>query len=177
MLFLTHYQNERAVIRMDSSGTGEIESIDQVIHRKKEPKKETKDIRSIGNRTVAKSSTQILLVNSQLNNNSTHKSIGQQDAITKARRHAALKNAEIDEYLNDLVIEGMLHPNFISWGAKCIHTLGLQKVNIIVINARNGNDRQRLLAVKLKGAMQLHFKRQYFETDQGIDNTFSPVLE
>lgn len=120
--------------------------------------KENKRQKPIAYRTVAKGSTHISIVNSQHNNIIDNKSIGKQAA---GKRSAAIKNAEIDEYIRTLVMEGIVDQRFTAWVAKCIHTLSLRTVNELVVNARNGNDKQKLLAYKLNGALRLHHKNKY----------------
>ena len=135
---------------------------------KKEAKK-TKDIRSIAYRTVAKGITPIANVNSQLRNSIEQKSIVIDDEKLSAdQRRRRLKNAEIDEFLLMLVDTGLLQEDFISWGAKCVHILGLTRVNLIAVNARNGKHPQRLFNYNLKGALDLHYKRKFFEQDRRI---------
>lgn len=132
---------------------------ESVFHKEKEAKRKTEGNRSIGNRTVAQGSTHISQVNSFNRHIIDKVSIGSRQDESARRRAAAIKNAEIDEYIHQLIIEGIVDESFMAWTAKCIHTLGLVKVNAMVVNARNGKDPQRLLSFKLNGALQAHYKR------------------
>jgi hypothetical protein len=146
---------------MDDRASETTANTDQLFHKEKKQKK-TEGNRSIGNRTVAKGSTHISNVNSLHHNLLDSKSIGKrQEQGSQQRRAAAIKNAEIDEFIQNLIMEGIVDEKFFAWTAKCIHTLGLVKVNSIVVNARNGKNPQRLLSFKLQGALQVHFKRQF----------------
>lgn len=139
---------------------------DGLFHKEKEAKRKTLDNRSIGNRTVAKGSTHISQVNGLYHKVSDSTSIGsRQEQGSAQRRAAAIKNAEIDEFIQNLIMEGIVDENFFAWTAKCIHTLGLVKVNSLVVNARNGNNPQKLLSFKLNGALQAHYKRQFDSLD------------
>lgn len=148
-----------------------MEPISQLIHKKKEAKKNTKGQLPIGqkdNRTIGKGSTPSEIVNRLQDNNHTQQSTEQPAIDPALQRKRQIDNQAIDEYLFGLIMEGILDENYMSWGAKCIHTLGLTKVNAIVINARNGNNPQRLLAYKLNGAIQLHFKKQFYLNDSSV---------
>lgn len=96
------------------------------------------------------------------------------------RRSRAIKTLEIDDYLFKLVMEGLLDEDFIPYGAKACYTLGLQRVNAIVLQVRDakcdpakGQSKTKLLAWKLNGAIQLFYKRQLYEqsvtSEQGSD--------
>lgn len=124
--------------------------------------KENKGQKSIAYRTVAR-----VAHNSQ-SSIATHNNIIDSTSIAKTqtgKRSAAIKNAEIDEYIKTLVMEGIVDPKFTAWVAKCIHTLSLRTVNELVVNSRNGRDKQKLLAYKLNGALQLHHKNKYLSID------------
>lgn len=93
-----------------------------------------------------------------------------QTAKAKAERRAqSIKTLEIDDFLFGLVIDDLLNEEYIPYAAKCCYTLGLQHVNKIVLQVRQaqcngeGQSKKKLLSWKLKGAMGLHFKRQYYE--------------
>lgn len=96
-----------------------------------------------------------------------------QSPLARAERRAqSIKTLEIDEYLFGLVMEGLLSEDFMAYGAKCCYTLGLQRVNTIVLQVRQadcskeGQSKMKLLAWKLNGAMQLHFKKQFYLDQQ-----------
>lgn len=81
--------------------------------------------------------------------------------LSAARKRKQLLNHQIDEFLEQLINEEMIDERFIPFYAKACHALGIQTVNRLKINALNGNNRQKLFAYKVKGAMQLHDKRIY----------------
>lgn len=81
------------------------------------------------------------------------------------RTRNQLKNFEIDEYLFQLINEGMIDERFVPFYAKACHVLGIQTINRLKINAFNGKDRQKLFAYKVKGAMQLHYKQEFERED------------
>ncbi len=80
------------------------------------------------------------------------------------RNLLARKNAEIDDFIRILVLDGMIDVNFTAWHAKCIHLLGMQEYNQILIQARgaDANKPPQLFAFKLKGALQLQAKREFY---------------
>lgn len=80
-----------------------------------------------------------------------------------ARTRTQLKNIEIDEFLYDLVSINIIDVKFIPFYAKACHVLGISKINQLKVNALNGDKPQNLFAYKVKGAMQLHFKREYLQ--------------
>lgn len=85
------------------------------------------------------------------------------------RRSQSIKNLEIDEYLFGLVNEGLLDERFIPLAAKACHTLGVQKVNVIVIQVRQADYSNpehapyKLMVYKLQGALQLHYKKVFYQ--------------
>lgn len=66
------------------------------------------------------------------------------------------RNAEIDQYLYRLIMEGLIDINYMSWHAKCIYVMGMLQYNAFVIMARRGKNPPGLLASKLKTAMDYH---------------------
>lgn len=74
----------------------------------------------------------------------------------------ARKNQEIDEYLLPLLMEGMIAEDYWKFHTKAIYTLGLDRYNQLVIESREGKSPQKLLAWKVKGAIELHFKKQLY---------------
>lgn len=78
------------------------------------------------------------------------------------------KNAEIDEYLLQLLMDGLIDEAYWKFHTKCVHTLSLTKYNQLVIEARAGRIPKNLLAFKLKGAMELHFKKKLYREQRGI---------
>ena len=78
-----------------------------------------------------------------------------------ARTRNQLLNHQIDEYLYQLITEGMIDERFVPFYAKACHALGINTINRLKVNAYNGNDKQKLFAYKVKGAMQLYYKQEY----------------
>jgi hypothetical protein len=113
-------------------------------------------IGQLNNRTI-EGTEQSTVSQSEHNPNTIDQTLPASDRSAKAR-----KNQEIDEYLEELVRRGLIPEAFIPWHAKCIHTLGLQKHNEIVIASLEADAPPRLIAYKLKGAMQLFAKRQFY---------------
>lgn len=91
-----------------------------------------------------------------------------ESALGKAeRRSRAIKTLEVDDYLIQLVCEGLLDEGFIPYFAKVCYTIGLQKVNMLVNNVRGDDkarDKKKLLAWKMNGALQLHHKKAYYQS-------------
>lgn len=86
--------------------------------------------------------------------------IDQKDS-RQARTRDQLKNFEIDECLQNLLMEQMIDEKFLPFYAKACHVLGINTINRLKINAYNGDNKQKLFAYKVKGALQLHFKREF----------------
>lgn len=80
---------------------------------------------------------------------------------SQLRTHNQLKNFQIDEYLYELINENMIDERFKPFFAKACHVLGIQTINRLKVNAYNGNDKQKLFAYKVKGALQLHYKQEF----------------
>jgi hypothetical protein len=155
------------------------ESIQEVIHRKKVPKKEQQATSQLavgqqatGNRTAGSRVAQRvnestpLLPEVELATDNQRLAADQleQPATGRARTRAQLVNDEIDTYLYGLVAEGLVNLAFNGWYAKVIHALGIQRVNMIVINVRQTQkctNPQKLLSYKLKGALNQHYKLMY----------------
>lgn len=74
----------------------------------------------------------------------------------------ARKNAEIDDYLISLLMEGIIDEAYWKFHTKCIYTLSHERYNQLVIEARSGRNPKHLLAFKLKGSMELHYKKQIY---------------
>jgi hypothetical protein len=137
------------------------ENIGDIIHKEKEAKRKLKtkgllpiepmDYRTIGLGYHTSQVAEAPEVEGQM----AERQLG----IAQSRQQ--LLNFEIDEYLHDLIIEGMITEKFQPFYAKACHVLGIKTMNRLKVNAYNGNDKQKLFAYKVKGAMQLHFKRQF----------------
>lgn len=146
-------------------GLTEREDLSISFPQKERSKEKTEGIRSIAsspiaNRTIGEGSTASPKPQEpfapEVND---HKHISQNVQRTRNQ----LINFEIDEYLYQLVSEGMITEQFMPYFAKACHVLGISTVNRLKINAINGNDRQKLFAYKIKGALQLHYKREYLD--------------
>ena len=85
-----------------------------------------------------------------------------------AARIRSRKNAEIDEFLMQLLMTGLIDEAYWKFHTKCVHTLGLQQYNQLVVEARSGRIPKNLLAFKLKGAMELHFKKQLYREKHNL---------
>lgn len=79
------------------------------------------------------------------------------------------KNAEIDEFLIQLLMDELIDEAYWKFHTKCMHTLGIQKYNSLVVEARAGRNPKHLLAFKLKGALELHFKKQLYREKYNLE--------
>lgn len=80
----------------------------------------------------------------------------------------ARKNQEIDEYLLPLLMQGLISEDYWKFHTKAIYTLGLEKYNQLVIESREGKQPQKLLAWKVKGAIELHYKKQLYRNRYNV---------
>lgn len=132
-----------------------MDSLNEVIHKESNKEKQkSKELKAIG---LKENSTS--LIQRQLSNEQQTKD----KSISKHRLKKQRLNSEIDQYLNSLLIEGMITQQYWNFHAKACHVLGVALCNQLAINARTGLNSQRLYAFKIKGAMQLHHK-QLFES-------------
>lgn len=149
------------------------ESIGDLIHKEKVPKRKLKAIGQwpmaigVGNRTIGSSVTQAVKQTSPLlddvelsaqGNGQMEQAKG--ESLSATQRH----NAEIDSYLDQLLSNGYIDFNYRSWFAKSIQTLGIHDVNVILLNVQattNVRQPQRLFAYKVKGALTSYYKRVY----------------
>lgn len=131
--------------------------------RSKEKTEGTRSIasRPIANRTIGEGSIATLEPQEPFAQQVTDHLDNRQDKAARTRNQ--LINFEIDEYLYQLISEGMVTEQFLPYFAKACHVLGISTVNRLKINAMNGKDRQKLFAYKIKGALTLHFKREYLD--------------
>lgn len=79
----------------------------------------------------------------------------------------ARRNAEIDDFLISLVMEGIIDEAYWKFHTKCVYTLGLDRYNQLLIEARAGRTPKNLFAFKLKGSLELHFKKQIYKSENG----------
>lgn len=148
------------------------DSGDSVIHKEKNQKK-TEVNRTIvnsliDNSTIVKGSTAVNSISEQLlEQQNRYKSIAQKKLIDADRNSKLLRNSEIDDCLQGWIMSGLASDAFAPWIAKCCHTLTLEKVNRLANSARSGKTPDRLFASLLKGAMQVHYRRQFYQTEQG----------
>ena len=145
----------------------QVESIGEVIHKEKNQKKTT-DIRPtdyspLDISSIVQGSTTVKSLPEQLEEHQNRqKSIGQQALDQRERSRKREQNIMIDESLHGWVMEGLVNPDYATWVAKCAHVLGIDTVNRLAINARNGKQPQRLFSSLLKGHMNLKYKQDYY---------------
>lgn len=104
---------------------------------------------------------------------SNRNSESEQNAEAESQRGAearirSRKNAEIDEFLISLLMEGLIDEAYWKFHTKCVHTLGLRTYNQLVVEARSGRIPKNLLAFKLKGAIELHYKKQLYREKHNL---------
>ena len=151
----------------------QMDSVRSVIHKKKEAKKNTKEHMShdhMNNRTN-EGSTQDSVVNS------TNETNVKRSQDTTPRYALQRKHVEIDQYLFNLIEEGLIVLQYKAWHAKCIYTLGLERYNCVVLDVREAvlrgkegsgkviNSPAALLGYNLKGLMQLHARNKFYRED------------
>lgn len=161
------------------------ESINEVIHRKKVPKKEQQATGQLpaeqpatGNWTTGTRVSQAVNPISPLLNDvesatdrTGSSQLDQSATGNKDRTRAQRINHDIDQFLFQLAREELINPAFQAWYAKAVRTLGLQQVNYIAINVRGTTacrDKSKLFSYKLKGALQSHYKAMF--DAEGGDN-------
>lgn len=159
-----------------------VESLGEVIHKEKKQKKTT-DKRStdnslLDNSSIVQGSTTVKSLPEQLSaHQNRRKAIGQEQLAKRERLHRQTRNLEIDESLQSWVMEGLVDIAYASWVAKCCHTLSLEVVNRLAINARNGKYPQRLFSSLLKGSMNLKAKQDYYDMERLNPDTASAMRE
>lgn len=134
------------------------ESLDQIIHKEKEAKRKLKT-KGLSPVVPMDNSTIGLGYHTRQESNEQGSDVLKDNRLARTRNQ--LKNFEIDEYLDELVVSGMIDQNFVPFYAKACHVLGIQTINRLKVNAMNGNSKQKLFAYKVKGALQLHYKREF----------------
>lgn len=150
---------------MDDRTTGEFESIAGVFH--KESSKENKR-----SKALSLKDKRYRVANESSNRNSKSDERQKTLAERTQTRLNARRNAEIDDFLIALLMEGVIDEAYWKFHTKCIYTIGLDKYNMLLVEARSGRNVKHLLAFKLKGAMELHFKKQlYRETHISNQNS------
>lgn len=137
--------------------------MDKLIHKEKEPKRNPKGKALSLKERVAQKNIKVKRKGEQMAKES------QKDRKQQLRVRSR-KNAEIDERLLSLVMEGLIDEDYWKFHTKCVYVLGIQKYNQLVIESREGKKPKHLLAFKLKGALELHYKKQIFKKQYGIED-------
>lgn len=135
------------------------ESLAQVFHKKEAKKLKAKGLspvvpmadRTIGLGYHSRQEANAPLSDEPLDNSQTD----------TARTRNQRINHDIDSFLEQLINEQMIDERFVPFYAKACHKLGIKTINRLKVNALNGNDRQKLFAYKVKGALQSQAKREY----------------
>lgn len=144
------------------------DSLASVIHKKKEAKKKqkTEGQSPIGNRTTGEGITGPVKTQEAIPPLSKGQKAKRPKDNNVERTRNQILNQEIDDFLYDLLSEGLIDDNnYIAFYAKACHTLGISTVNRIAVNSRNGKEPSKLFAYKTKGALNLHFKRKFHDLD------------
>lgn len=147
------------------------ESIREVIHKEKKQKKTT-DKRPVvssllDNSSIVQGNTHVNSITEQLTEHQNRqKSIGQKKLIDAERLRKQTRNLEIDQSLHGWIMEGLVNQDYATWVAKACHVLGLETINRLAINARNGKQPQRLFSSLINGSMNLKYKQDYYSLDQ-----------
>jgi hypothetical protein len=147
-----------------------VESLGELIHKEKKQKKTTDkrstDYSSTDNSSIVQGSTTVKRPTEQIQDRQNrHLLNGQQALAERAKARKREQNIAIDEHLHGWVMEGLVNPDYATWVAKSCHVLGLEVVNRLAINARNGKTPQRLFSSLIKGHMNLKYKQDYFSMD------------
>lgn len=146
------------------------ESIGDIIHKESSKEKlKTKSLKPLGKTPQAKGLKDFTDTSQQLQMSNEQRTKGEQ--LTAYRLKKLRINSEIDRFLHDLLIDGLINQSYWSFHAKAVHTLGIQFCNMIAINSRNGTNPQKLYAFKIKGALQVYHKQQF---DDPSTNTDTP---
>ena len=137
------------------------ESITEIIHKKKEAKKKQKAKGLLPIVPMANSPIGLGYHTRQeaIEQGSIDPSPKRQ--LDAARTRNQRLNFEIDEFLYELITENMVSEKFLPFYAKACHNLGLSTMNRLKIQSYNGDNKQKLFAYKVKGALQHHFKQQF----------------
>lgn len=132
---------------------------DILFHKESSKEKlNTKGLKPIDQTPQAKGLKENTAVHTQMQMSNGQQTKGEHSAY---RLQKMRKNSEIDSFLTQLLMEDMITSEYWNFHAKAVHVLGMNLCNQLAINARNGLNKQRLYAYKIKGALQLHYKREY----------------
>lgn len=148
-----------------------LDSLNDIIHKEeKEPKRRnTKDHMTNVQMDICtdEGSTHDSLVKRTMDT----KDISSQ--ATTPQHIQARKDIEIDQYIFELITQGLVSHQFKAYHCKVIYAIGLDRYNVLVLDVRDAVSRGKegtgrrvenpaaLLSYKAQGAMQLHFKRQW----------------
>lgn len=145
-----------------------MDSLNGFIHKERSKENlNAKGLKPLGYRPQAKELKEGSTGDTQQQMSNEQQTKGEQ---SKYRRAKQRQNAEIDNFLHQLLMEGLINSEYWNFHAKAAHTLGISFCNRIAINARNGLNSQRLYAHKIKGALELHYKQSYeAQTDPNQD--------
>jgi hypothetical protein len=135
-----------------------MESLDEVFHKERSKENlKIKGLKPLDQRQNAKVPKEGSKHQGQMQMSNSQ----QTKDLSKHRLSKLRSNAEIDEFLHNLLMEDMINDEYWNFHAKAVHTLGIARCNRLAINARNGYNKQSLYATKIKGALQLHAKQQF----------------
>lgn len=134
------------------------QQIGELFHKEKEPKRNLKVKRSkalsLKERIPDVSRPNITEVGKKVRSKEQHKSL--------TSRASAAKNARIDEYLFDLLMRELIDEEYWKFHTKCMHVLGIEKYNQLVVESVDGKNPKHLLAYKLKGALEFDAKKKQY---------------
>ena len=135
------------------------ESLGSIIHKESSKEKlKTKGLKPLDQRPQAKGLKEGSTGQSQMPMSNEQQTKGEQP-LSKHRLEKLRKNSEIDQFLFKLMEMNLINEAYWSFHAKAVHTLGISFCNRLALNALNGRTPQQLYAVKIKGAMQVHYKQ------------------
>ena len=141
---------------METVGISMGSYLDDLSTKRKVSKRKNQRQKSIDYSTIGRVSQQA--PDSKTDRHMTKEQMAKGELEDLERSKRALLNAEIDEFLDSLIRDGMTNEAYRGYVAKSIYTLGLQKVNELRIKALNGKSPQHLFNSKIKGALELHRK-------------------
>lgn len=104
----------------------------------------------------------------------TNDTIGRRSQASMPSHVQSRKDIEIDQYLFELISQGLVSIKFKAWHCRAIYTIGLERYNAVVLDVREavlrgkeGSGRRidnpaALLSYKMKGTLQYHAKQAYY---------------
>lgn len=139
-----------------------LQSIGEVIH--KERSKENKRPKALSLKDKS------FKIHQSNDNGNSESNIRPKSEVERTQtRLNARKNAEIDDYLISLLMEGIIDEAYWKFHTKCIYTLSHERYNTLVVEARSGRNPKHLLAFKLKGALELHYKKKVYRDTHNLN--------